>query len=162
MNRTWFHVVHADMNEWECKAVYITSPYSGVSPVKISQYMDICPIFLSEGLVYEFCDCGPRFHQPSASAWPLRTNWGIEVAFCQEVSWQEGRYQVRENEPSTTTGLINYAWCVMVGSSGDAMGRRGEEEVRALFSLWGVANGLANLCDSVACASRPLLVKQNL
>ena len=45
------NVIHADMNNRELHRVYITSPYYGVPCVKISQYMYICPIFLSESLL---------------------------------------------------------------------------------------------------------------
>ena len=45
---------HANMNDREFKAAYITSPYYWVPWEKISQYMDICPIFHSEILLQEF------------------------------------------------------------------------------------------------------------
>ena len=59
--------------------------------VKISQYIDICPIFLSESPLYECLNLsadswGTCYHQPSTSTWPQRTNWRMEAAFCQQVS----------------------------------------------------------------------------
>ena len=78
--------------------------------MKISQYMDTCPIFLSESLLFEFLNLstggqGPCFCQPSFSAWPLWRNWRTAAAFCPETSQQEARYQVQENEPNATTVL---------------------------------------------------------
>ena len=115
------NVICANKNNREFNAAYITSPYYGVPRVKISQYMDIRFIFFSESLLYELlnlCTGGqrPRFHQPSASAWPQRTNWRMEAAFCQEVPPPEVMYLVQENELSATTGPLlqnakaNWLW----------------------------------------------------
>ena len=69
------------MNDRELEATCITSPYFGVSQVKISQYMDICLIFLSESLLCEFSNLStdgrePCFSQPFASAWLQQTKNG--------------------------------------------------------------------------------------
>ena len=39
------------MNGTDFNAAYTAPPYYGVPPVKISQYTDICPVFLSERLM---------------------------------------------------------------------------------------------------------------
>ena len=96
MNRTCIHnVVHTDINNRAFfvffTAVYITSLYYGVPRVKILQYICICLIFLSEGLLYEFLNLStggwkPNFCQLSTSAKTQQMNWRMKAAFCQEVS----------------------------------------------------------------------------
>ena len=44
MNKTPIHnIIHTNMNDREFNAAYITSPYYGVPPVKISLYMYVFP-----------------------------------------------------------------------------------------------------------------------
>ena len=55
MNGTRIQLVtQADMGDTELNAAYVPSRYYDVPQVKIQQYMDVCPIFLSESLLYEF------------------------------------------------------------------------------------------------------------
>ena len=72
-NRTCIHnVTDADMKNREFNTAYTTSLYYGVPRMKISQDMDICLIFLSESLLYEFLNLstggwGPHYCQPPVS-----------------------------------------------------------------------------------------------
>ena len=85
MNRTRIHnVTHTNMNDWEFKAAYMKSLYYGVPQVKISKYMDFCPICLSESLLYEFLIFLLVTEAPVFISLPLR----LDRCKWTEVQWK--------------------------------------------------------------------------
>ena len=99
------NVLHADMNDWEFKAAYMTS-YHGLFQVKISQLIDICLIFLSESLLYEFLN----FLQEAKG--PVLVSLQLQYDYCKQIEeWKldfarKCSIKHGENAPSATIGPL--------------------------------------------------------
>ena len=107
------NVIRADMSDWEFKAARSTSPYYGVPQVKISQYMCICPILLSESLLFEFLNLfywGPKapfssaFHFSLAAAHELKNQRKLHFArkcLVRNVVLSMGKWTKHYNWPAS-------------------------------------------------------------